>query len=151
MRGARRCQKELAAWLQHAGVRVVPASRRADLIVALRGNGTMLRVARELAGSPTPILGVNLGGLGFLTSVRSDELLPVMKQVLARGHQTGDERQAEERRVAGGGGAVAPPAMHRQLRDVLPEKSSNANESATPPSATTSPSPTPAPSNAPKS
>jgi NAD+ kinase len=85
--GARRCRQELTARLSEQGVKVVPPGHRADMIVALGGDGTMLRVARELAGRPTPILGVNLGGLGFLTSVRSHELLPVMDQVLAGNYQ----------------------------------------------------------------
>ena len=49
-------------------------SRQADLILVFGGDGTMLRVAREVAGSPTPILGINVGGLGFLTAVSSDQL-----------------------------------------------------------------------------
>jgi NAD+ kinase len=38
------------------------------------GDGTMLRVAREAANSGTPILGINVGGLGFLTAVSSAQL-----------------------------------------------------------------------------
>jgi NAD+ kinase len=49
-------------------------SREADMLLVFGGDGTMLRVAREVAGSRTPILGINIGGLGFLTAVPSSEL-----------------------------------------------------------------------------
>lgn len=50
-----------------------------DLLLVFGGDGTMLRVAREIAGSPTPMLGVNIGGLGFLTAVPSDGLSRALK------------------------------------------------------------------------
>jgi len=49
-------------------------AREADLLLVFGGDGTMLHIARDIAGSSTPMLGVNLGGLGFLTAVPSDEL-----------------------------------------------------------------------------
>src|SRR5260221_8764404 len=47
------------------------------------GDGTMLRIAREAAGSATPILGINAGGLGFFTDVPSDQLPIALKQIWA--------------------------------------------------------------------
>jgi NAD+ kinase len=54
-------------------------AREVDLLLVFGGDGTMLRVAREIAGSPTPMLGVNIGGLGFLTAVPSDGLSHALK------------------------------------------------------------------------
>jgi len=63
----------------------------ADVVVVLGGDGTMLSVARLVGEKGIPILGVNIGGLGFLTAVRKDELYSVLETVL-----TG-ECQVEER------------------------------------------------------
>jgi NAD+ kinase len=50
-----------------------------DLIIVFGGDGTMLHAARDIAGFRTPILGVNIGGLGFLTAVSSDKLADALK------------------------------------------------------------------------
>src|SRR6266404_1044696 len=56
-------------------------TRKVDLLLVFGGDGTMLRIAREIAGSDTPILGINIGSLGFLTAVPSSELATALKQV----------------------------------------------------------------------
>lgn len=66
---------ETGALMRNA--RVVPLADifgRVDAVMALGGDGTMLKVVREMAGGDTPLIGVNLGALGFMTSVAEDEL-----------------------------------------------------------------------------
>ncbi len=46
----------------------------ADLVVAVGGDGTMLSTARRLVGATTPVVGVNLGKLGFLAAFAADEI-----------------------------------------------------------------------------
>ncbi|MBI2947953.1 MAG: NAD(+)/NADH kinase [Verrucomicrobia bacterium] len=56
-------------------------TQHADLVLVFGGDGTMLRVARETAGSRTPLLGINVGALGFLTDVPSWDLSRALQQV----------------------------------------------------------------------
>lgn len=60
---------------------VAALTKQVDLLLVFGGDGTMLRVAREIAGSRTPILGINIGGLGFLTAVSSAELKPALAHI----------------------------------------------------------------------
>jgi len=72
------------AGLPPSGCRDADAlARKAGLLVVFGGDGTMLRVAREVAGHVTPILGINAGGLGFLTAVSSPQLARALEQVWA--------------------------------------------------------------------
>ncbi len=74
-----------------------------DLLLSLGGDGTLLRGARLFAAARVPVLGVNLGRLGFLTSVSEDRLEWALDRVLA-GECTFDERatlQASIKRADG--------------------------------------------------
>jgi NAD+ kinase len=51
-----------------------PLSKEIDFLLALGGDGTMLRAVREVGELELPVMGINLGGLGFLTAFPSSEL-----------------------------------------------------------------------------
>jgi NAD+ kinase len=54
-----------------------------DLCVVLGGDGTLIHSSYVLAGRPVPILGINLGALGFLTEVPHGDVYPMLERVLA--------------------------------------------------------------------
>jgi NAD+ kinase len=72
-----------ADFLSMAGVPVEDIPDRADAVVVFGGDGTLLAVARLLGGRGKPIVGVNLGTLGFITAVPLDHLYPTMEKVLS--------------------------------------------------------------------
>ena len=60
---------------------VARLAHEVDLLLVFGGDGTLLHAAREIAGSRTPILGINIGSLGFLTAVPSADLALALKHV----------------------------------------------------------------------
>ncbi len=86
-------------------------AREVDLLLVLGGDGTMVRVAREVAGSGTPLLGINIGGLGFLTAASSTDLARELEQVW-RGEFTLEDRAMIEATGVCSGEAVKLYALN---------------------------------------
>lgn len=74
---------ETAALLKMKGYPCSEMPSLVDMIVVLGGDGTMLNAARLVCEKGVPILGVNLGGLGFITEVRKEELSDAMDKTLS--------------------------------------------------------------------
>jgi NAD+ kinase len=66
----------------------IPA--QVDLIVVLGGDGTLISVARLIGDLEVPIVGVNLGRLGFLTEITRDELPDMLDRLIAGDYQVSD-------------------------------------------------------------
>jgi NAD+ kinase len=71
-----------------------------DLVVVLGGDGTMLRALQRTLGTGTPVIGVNFGAVGFLTSVEAEELEPGLARVFA-GEYDVEELSTLEAEVGG--------------------------------------------------
>ncbi len=109
--GADRAAESIAAWLTERDVEVVKSPSGADpaaldLAVVLGGDGTLLGAAREVGIKGVPILGVNLGGLGFLTAVGLNRMYDVLEHWLAGEHRV-QERMTLEGRVMRDGREVS--------------------------------------------
>lgn len=137
LEGARETLVQLRAWLATRGVdaRWSPeaaalfaeppgavASRDelpalVDLVVILGGDGTLLAMADRIARGPrdVPILGVNFGGLGFLTEITRPELITTLADVLD-GRATLDERMMLQATVLGNAAVVRETPV---LNDVV--------------------------------
>ena len=89
------------------GVPVVPTDRFAeglDLAITFGGDGTFLRAAHYCRDAGVPVLGVNLGRLGFLAEIEVDDLGPALQRV-AEGDFEIEERSTIEVRVEGPDGS----------------------------------------------
>jgi NAD+ kinase len=88
-----------------------------DALVVLGGDGTFLRAARAVAEVDVPLLGLNLGKIGFLSKAEATDLEPVLERIAA-GEFTIDERMAIEGRILRGG-ATGQAETHIALNDVV--------------------------------
>jgi NAD+ kinase len=90
-----------------------------DALIVLGGDGTLLSMARAVGDLGVPMLGVNLGGLGFLTATTLDEMLPAVEGLLA-GRMAVEERMMLSAHLVRGGQTVSE---HIALNDVVITKS----------------------------
>jgi NAD+ kinase len=120
--------KRLEAWFINRGIAVFSEEMTAetsslipdnvDWVVVLGGDGTLLGAARKVGQYGAPILGVNLGGLGFLTGIPLDELYPMIEMMI-KGRLEVETRAMLETRVFRGGREVL---CFQVLNDVVINK-----------------------------
>ncbi len=116
---------EVARWASERGVAVLEGdclegAARPDLVVVLGGDGTFLHAVRRLGEREVPILGVNLGFLGFLTEIAVAELTSAL-DALREGRLAVDRRMTLKGELIRRAGAAVPL---RALNDVVVNKGS---------------------------
>jgi NAD+ kinase len=89
-----------------------------DLLVVLGGDGTFLRAARAVARVDVPLLGINLGKIGFLSKAEAEELEPVLEKLVA-GRYSLVERMTLEARILPDGRDGNDAFVHTALNDVV--------------------------------
>jgi NAD+ kinase len=79
--------KELCQHIESKGIHVIKERNKidsgTDLIIAIGGDGTLLNTARSVVDKNIPMVGINLGRLGFLADIKVDDMKSAMDQVLA--------------------------------------------------------------------
>lgn len=108
---------ELRSEYASKGVDIVKVIRREDILVALGGDGTILHAARLIGKIGTPILGVNLGKLGFLAEIAPEELELSIRNILAKKYVV------EERIVLCASSPKLPGKTFCAVNDVVVDKS----------------------------
>jgi NAD+ kinase len=91
-----------------------------DLLIVFGGDGTLLAAARALRGREIPLFPVNLGGLGFLTAISADAVLPELERALHGEHRIGTRRMLHCELLRDG----VPTASYDALNDVVVTKAS---------------------------
>src|SRR6185295_7045328 len=89
------------------GPKVTPAMKAADFVVALGGDGTVLRVARDVSRWNVPVLGVNVGRLGFLAATEVGATYRTLARILA-GQGRVEYRSMLSAQVLSGGKSTVP-------------------------------------------
>ncbi|HSG30255.1 MAG TPA: NAD(+)/NADH kinase [Thermodesulfobacteriota bacterium] len=78
-------EDELAVLVDHANsTKAEKIQEKSDVVIVLGGDGTFLGVSRNLSGTDVPVVGINMGNLGFLTEVTREEALELV-DIIAKG------------------------------------------------------------------
>ena len=129
---ARATAAEILEWLKVRGIPAAgepisagdihadnPMTVDADLMIVLGGDGTMISTARLVGNRDVLVLGVNYGGLGYLTDFRIEELFPALESILAGKYEIDRREMLDVEHQRGGRTA----ARGRVLNDVVINKS----------------------------
>lgn len=134
--GAGEVTADLAGWLEGQGIMVflsretaIAAGRergeegtgwlgQVDMLIVLGGDGTLLHAAKQAAPYGTPILGVNLGHLGFLTEIELSDLYGRLPEILAGRYEIESRMMLSAKVVAG----CRPGPERLALNDVVVAK-----------------------------
>lgn len=110
---------EIAAWFAERGIvaEIDRIDADMDILVILGGDGTLLHVADQAARHMIPVVGVNLGSLGFLAEIAVGERYEALERILA-GSVVIEERMMLKARLGG----QAEAAWHHALNDVVISK-----------------------------
>ena len=92
--------------------------RGTDLILTIGGDGTILRAAQAAVAAATPITGINLGVLGFMTEIGVDEMMDKLPALLA-GEGKVDERSMLDAELYPAGNEFQPTQRFHALNDVV--------------------------------
>jgi NAD+ kinase len=97
--------REVDGWAEPAGelARLRKQMPDTSALVVLGGDGTFLRAARAAAEANVPILGVNLGKVGFLSKVEADGFEPILEEIVGGAYSI-DERMTLRGRILPAGG-----------------------------------------------
>ena len=107
-----------ALGIKAEGVPEKKLPRLVEMVIVLGGDGTLLRVSRLPGIHQLPVLGVNLGRLGFLTEITLDELFPTLEQILAHKF-VADKRLMLHTRIKRGEKVIS---SHTNLNDIFINK-----------------------------
>ncbi len=109
----------IAEWQAQAGdyEQLVRELASTDALVVLGGDGTFLRAVRAVAEVDVPILGINLGKVGFLSKAEEGDLESVLQRIVDAEY-TIDERMVLEARILRGG-HVGEDDLHIALNDIV--------------------------------
>lgn len=113
------CVRELAAWLEARGKDVTPVCGKncvippdRDLLIVMGGDGTLLGGARAAAVHGIPLLGIDFGGLGFLSEIPYDQAFDALEHIF-KGEYRVEERLMLEAVITRPGENLPPfPAVN---------------------------------------
>lgn len=120
--------RELIAWFNQRSIRAElnRIDAQMDILLVLGGDGTLLHVADEASRYQLPVLGINLGNLGFLTEIAADERYEVLDLLLAEDDVRLEKRIMLSAAYVNGTTGETSPSVHALNEVVIVKKSTEA-------------------------